>query len=161
MISNHIIEHEVLGYGLLNKSQKSDLTDSGETTLHTHSGVNLASPPIRAADADTVDGQHADQLRGTNDHGSLTGLGDDDHLQYLRTDGTRNVEGLQTFNSGVDAYSTSTFRGAISIQGNMNVSSGRKVVLSDDGNSYLTYVSGIPGPGKVQLYVNGDIKYEW
>ena len=32
---------------------------------------------------------------GTSDHGSLTGLGDDDHTQYLRTDGARAGTGIQ------------------------------------------------------------------
>ncbi|MFN9951836.1 MAG: hypothetical protein ACK55I_01960, partial [bacterium] len=29
-----------------------------------------------------------------SDHGSLTGLGDDDHTQYLLADGTRNASSL-------------------------------------------------------------------
>lgn len=33
---------------------------------------------------------------GTSDHGALTGLGDDDHTQYLRTDGTRALTGDQS-----------------------------------------------------------------
>jgi hypothetical protein len=32
-------------------------------------------------------------------HGSLTGLGNDDHLQYLRTDGTRLLTGIQKYQS--------------------------------------------------------------
>ena len=31
------------------------------------------------------------------DHGALQGLADDDHLQYLRTDGTRNLTGVQAY----------------------------------------------------------------
>lgn len=34
---------------------------------------------------------------GTSDHGALTGLGDDDHAQYARTDGTRAFTGNQSF----------------------------------------------------------------
>jgi hypothetical protein len=37
-----------------------------------------------------------------SDHGNLTGLGDDDHLQYLRTDGTRALIGDMDF-GGFDA----------------------------------------------------------
>ena len=32
-------------------------------------------------------------------HGELSGLGADDHLQYLRTDGTRNLTGIQQYQS--------------------------------------------------------------
>ena len=32
-------------------------------------------------------------------HGNLTGLGNDDHLQYLKTDGSRNITGIQRYNS--------------------------------------------------------------
>jgi hypothetical protein len=32
-------------------------------------------------------------------HSSLSGLGNDDHLQYLRTDGTRNLTGTQSYAS--------------------------------------------------------------
>jgi len=35
------------------------------------------------------------------DHGALSGLGDDDHFQYARTDGTRPITGLQFFQSGI------------------------------------------------------------
>ena len=36
---------------------------------------------------------------GVTDHGALTGLGDDDHGQYLRTDGTRALTGDQSAGS--------------------------------------------------------------
>ena len=35
---------------------------------------------------------------GISDHGTLIGLSDDDHTQYLRTDGTRALTGNQDFN---------------------------------------------------------------
>ena len=31
------------------------------------------------------------------DHGGLTGLGDDDHTQYLKTDGSRDLTGIQSY----------------------------------------------------------------
>jgi hypothetical protein len=37
-----------------------------------------------------------------SDHGTLSGLADDDHLQYLRTDGARTCTGSQEFAAGVD-----------------------------------------------------------
>ena len=40
-------------------------------------------------------------IGGGADHGELSGLADDDHTQYARTDGTRNITGLQTFDAGI------------------------------------------------------------
>jgi phage-related tail fiber protein len=39
----------------------------------------------------------ADSGAGTTDHGTLTGLGDDDHPQYLLADGSRALTGNQSF----------------------------------------------------------------
>ena len=41
---------------------------------------------------------------GGGDHGVLTGLADDDHLQYLLADGSRVVSGNFTVGDGSDAY---------------------------------------------------------
>lgn len=38
-------------------------------------------------------------MSGVTAHSGLTGLGNDDHLQYLRTDGTRNLTGIQRYTS--------------------------------------------------------------
>ncbi len=83
----------------------------------THSGV-LTIPstdttnwnPLETIDADgvyMVDGNSmftAVGIAGTNDHGGLTGLGDDDHPQYILADGTRAftgpVEGAEPTASG-------------------------------------------------------------
>ena len=40
---------------------------------------------------------------GVSDHGALTGLGDDDHVQYVRTDRVRNAVPLRLVRSGKDA----------------------------------------------------------
>lgn len=50
---------------------------------HSHIGEDVVSPVAEAINADTVDGLHAHQIGGVKDHGGLTGLADDDHLQYL------------------------------------------------------------------------------
>lgn len=66
---------------------------------HTLSGlgdVDLGSGPT-ANDILRFDGTDwiavAEAAGGTGDHGALTGLGDDDHPQYLRTDGGRALAG--------------------------------------------------------------------
>src|SRR6056300_1517254 len=43
----------------------------------------------------------------TSDHGNLAGLSDDDHIQYLRTDGTRTAASLTV--SGAVTVDTDTF----------------------------------------------------
>jgi hypothetical protein len=57
--------------------------------MHTHKIVNVTDPTL-PQDAAT----RAYVLSNVvSDHGSLTGLGDDDHTQYLRTDGLRVMTG--------------------------------------------------------------------
>jgi hypothetical protein len=43
------------------------------------------------------DGKPLLSLKSDIDHGGLAGLGDDDHTQYARTDGTRDITGHQDF----------------------------------------------------------------
>lgn len=65
---------------------------------------------------------------GVTDHGALTGLLDDDHPQYIRTDGTRTFTGNQslggfnltnvgTVSAGTVTGTTGQFGGTISAQG--------------------------------------------
>lgn len=42
-----------------------------------------------------------DRGDGLTNHSALSGLGDDDHNQYLRADGTRASTGVQTFGAGI------------------------------------------------------------
>jgi hypothetical protein len=56
-----------------------------EDTVYTWDGATLAWKVIGASGS------------GITDHGTLKGLADDDHLQYLRTDGTRALTGNQNF----------------------------------------------------------------
>lgn len=48
-----------------------------------------------------------------HDHGAITGLGDDDHTQYLRADGTRDLTGTQVVRqltpAAADTYSAGTW----------------------------------------------------
>ena len=106
----------------------SDLTDGGNTSLHSHTvdhgvltgladddhtqysladgtraftGTVAGVTPTADAHLTTksyVDTRFADFYRNAlpTDHGSLGGLSDDDHTQYLRTDGTRALTGDQS-----------------------------------------------------------------
>jgi len=61
------------------------LSDDFALFHHSHIGEDVVSPIAEAINADTVDGLHAYEIGGVKDHGLLSGLSDDDHLQYLDT----------------------------------------------------------------------------
>lgn len=88
-----------------------DGTDAADEHIHdaryfrenehiaTSAGVADAGKPVKT----DVDGKLSASLidiadlNDELDHGLLAGLADDDHLQYLRTDGTRNLTGIQAY----------------------------------------------------------------
>lgn len=92
---------------------------------------------------------------GIQDHGDLAGLADDDHVQYLRTDGTRaltgnidandnNLDNYQRARSNVEVLGTS---GAISVDCDASVDSS----CDPTGNITGITVSNKPGTGKAQM----------
>lgn len=57
----------------------------------------ISSDSPSSSDAAFITAGYADaNLGGITDHGALTGLGDDDHTQYLLVDGTRAMSGILT-----------------------------------------------------------------
>jgi hypothetical protein len=58
--------------------------------------VSASTTVCTNLNADLLDGYHAADITVTNDHGELTGLTDDDHVQYIRVDGTRAFTGNVT-----------------------------------------------------------------
>lgn len=82
---------------------------------------------------------------GTSDHGGLSGLGDDDHTQYLLADGTRqadyiDVSGL-TGATDASRYVGATTSGAPA-SGTFTVGD---FVITQDGNVYVCTTAGSPG----------------
>jgi hypothetical protein len=75
---------EVLGY-------------SAAEFVSTSAGVGDAGKPIVLDAAGKIDSTMIDL--GAIDHGALTGLGDDDHTQYILVDGTRAFTGDQSMGS--------------------------------------------------------------
>ena len=65
--------------------------------INATTGVADAAKPIKTNAAGKVDPSFIDL--STLDHGTLSGLGDDDHTQYLKTDGTRDITGVQKYAS--------------------------------------------------------------
>ncbi len=121
-------------YTHLTAVNHTDLTDAGDTTLHYHSadraranhtGTQLASTisDFTEAAQDAIGASIVDSasinftyddtantitgvvLPAGIDHGGLSGLGDDDHTQYILANGTRAMTGPWdiTVNSGSDA----------------------------------------------------------
>jgi hypothetical protein len=80
---------------------------------------------------------HLDTVTGItqNDHGSLYGLADDDHLQYVHIDNARTIDAIHTFTNGLIS------NGPITISG-INVSlSGHQHTVSD----IINFNSGVSG----------------
>lgn len=77
-------------------------------------GITLGGNEILGARYDAADGSitldklsqgaidYIEASGGASDHGALTGLGDDDHTQYLLADGTRTLAGDLTVTGTVD-----------------------------------------------------------
>lgn len=64
-------------------------------------GIADANKPVETGAAGKIDQSFIDVpgLNASLDHGTLTGLGDDDHPQYLKADGSRNLSGIQSYAS--------------------------------------------------------------
>lgn len=92
-----------------------DGVDSGSNIdLVAGSGIYIKADD----DADTIEiGNTTDGVGvgggGVTDHGALTGLLDDDHPQYSRTDGTRNITGDQHFEQDITISGSGVFTGDV------------------------------------------------
>ncbi len=60
--------------------------------------ISYDSSKIFTTDTQIVDKKYVDDTVVTH-HGALVGLSDDDHTQYLKADGSRNLIGKQAYNS--------------------------------------------------------------
>jgi len=79
----------------------------------------------------------------TTDHGNLSGLGSDDHTQYLLEDGTRAMSGDLDMDSNSITNVATLDNGGSTIIVNDDVSLGEKEILFDDNTG--TYVGKIHG----------------
>jgi hypothetical protein len=68
---------------------------SGGTTSFSDSIYDIRPLPFHYR----IGGQTGSGGGSITKHSSLSGLDSDDHLQYLKTDGTRNITGIQKYNS--------------------------------------------------------------
>lgn len=63
--------------------------------------IKYGTHPSFSSDTDIVDKKYVDDglLNLTTDHGSLDGLGDDDHTQYSRVDGSRSYSNVVSYDT--------------------------------------------------------------
>lgn len=77
----------------------ANITAKIATFLNVSAGAADAGKPVKLDAAGHVD---ASMINDADiDHGSIAGLGDDDHTQYLLADGTRNLGGNLTQDNGL------------------------------------------------------------
>jgi cytoskeletal protein CcmA (bactofilin family) len=76
--------------------------------------------------------QNASFWQALVDHGSISGLGDDDHPQYLLTDGSRNVTGDIVFDTDVD------ISGDLSVVGDVSASN---LHVEETAESFTVYLN--------------------
>lgn len=107
---------------------------------------------------------------GLSDHGNLSGLGDDDHPQYLRTDGTRATTGAMNM-AGINmtsdlnmvdevAYFTQYRNTTGKTPFNIEWNSGNKQSLTLTQNTTLTFTDP-PGCTNMVLEINQDATGGW
>lgn len=102
----------------LTDAKLSDLIGAGDASSQHHhdslyyretefimvsNGVTDGSKPIITSGNGKIDQTFIDvaQLNGTLDHGSLNGLGDDDHTIYVKADGSRDFSAVQSYSSAL------------------------------------------------------------
>jgi hypothetical protein len=95
------------------------------------------------------------------DHGALDGLADDDHTQYARTDGTRNITGHQRFDDTINVENAVTGEAFyLGVGGIYNDASGNVIIDPDGaGTNYVralrNLVAGDPGGEGNSISVGG------
>ena len=96
-------------------------------------------------------------ISGASDHGALTGLGDDDHTQYILANGTRAFSGNQSF-GGFQAENLAWHNGATlpssptEGQQFLHTPTGRKILYTYDGTA--AEWSPIKSIGDMTIYVD-------
>jgi hypothetical protein len=167
----------------ITESQISDLSHTDATAIHDNVAGEIAAITEKASpvsgDLILIEDSAAANVKKyvqignlpTSDHGTLAGLGDDDHTQYSLVDGTRSFTGGVTIDGGATAL---ILDGA---QGNMDIKAEETTSLAgivnstnfylqlDRGNADATSLfairedSGILGAGTELFRVHSD--YAW
>lgn len=114
---------------------------AGEITAGTETSVRRFSP----SDVSAMIGAHGGGA-GATDHGALTGLSDDDHTQYVLSDGTRSMATLdvtgeaQAYTLGVGT-SGATLQGALHVRHDSTSTDTLYLETNDDGSQAAPILS--------------------
>lgn len=149
----------------------STLDLRGDDGIGVPSGGTTGQALIKLSntDYDTTWGTVATSGGGTSDHGALSGLGDDDHTQYLLADGSRSNSALKlagsnvvsttspnsyTFNAkfAIDPVVLTDFQTIFSLMAsNGSSSTGRLIGLFDARTSSHQATFGVFSPGEQDI----------
>lgn len=101
-------------------------------------------------------GELADAADAVSDHGDLSGLGDDDHTQYLLTDGTRSATG------DIDApgftIGGSPIASAVVASGSVQLSSGSATIDTGVATTNTATFTVALGPATDDADVGADVR---
>jgi hypothetical protein len=129
---------EFVAIGSVLYQTSNSFTNSVKTSARPAQGGDYAD--WRYAKISSVPGQ-------VTDHGSLSGLADDDHLQYARLTGLRPFTGLTTFNAGVTVAG-----GSLTLDNGVPVNDiSNDTTLVDDSSA------SVPTEHAVKVYVDTQI----
>ncbi len=148
---------------------RSDHNHDGVYSLdgHMHPGTDITSPVAQAVSAtfaitatfasntDLLDGQHASAFAASghnHDHGTLTGLGDDNHPQYFALSQNEMVSGRPAFNGGTSGTSSPFTVDSTDMVSNLNAD----LLDGQHGAYYQTRVSGACAVGSTIRAINAD-----
>ncbi len=164
-ISDHgslagLADDDHMQYTLVNGTRAFSGTVGGVTpTLDAHlttKGYTDTQIALSGALVDASAKLYTDEHAGVTDHGALTGLADDDHSQYLLTNGSRVCTGIQDFDVGMTAAS-GVFDGYVTTSGVLfqNTSS---AWIQSTGDAISFYVNNVEAARLQKTTANG---YNW
>lgn len=161
---------------------------SGNSTMGTKGNITLnAGAAIKWPQSDGSSGQaivtdgagnlsFATVLSGTIDHGSLSGLGDDDHTQYLLINGTRAMAGDlnmgvnnisncfsvraptgENFIAGSDSMTQTYYQGLQLSTNYLLTTIGNSNVFKDTYNYSIEYERSVPGSVSISDIPNSSV----
>jgi len=155
MADNAIGTLEVMNNSLTSTDIATDIVSSIDGVSNDGGNINLiGTGSVTITPNDATNTITIDAASGATDHGALTGLGDDDHPQYVtHTEGTNSYVDEGQINSISTSMVTpnivSSIEGVSNDGGNINLIEGSNITIAaNDTNNTIT-ISASPGGGGV------------